>query len=352
MAPPMQSTADDRRLHPRRVVCHPVTLVSADGLLTQCESLDVSVGGMKIRSASRIHVGPADVVISAAGDDTLSLHGDVVEEIIDATTGDSTARIVFRQAPAAAIERVVALPDRAAVATRSQRRTLGVLAASLVAGVLVAGGAYAATRGDDVEVPRTVRTAATASTPTPERSPIDAPPHVAASTAPSPAPVAAPPSVIAAAPTPAPAPAPSAAPAPAPAPAAQPQPAPAPASRVERTDDLTRVVVGETAEDTSVQTTTRPSPEGDEVRMQLTVTPEPDGTTLPVSVRIENRSAETLTFEDGLRVAITADGERDATVTLSSDVTELAPGASVTVDGLLDFGATGEYVVSATTTVR
>jgi len=42
--------------------------------------------------------------------------------------------------------------------------------------------------------------------------------------------------------------------------------------------DRTRVVVGSSAEDTSVQTTTRPSPEGDDVRLQLDVTPEPDGT--------------------------------------------------------------------------
>ena len=36
---------------------------------------------------------------------------------------------------------------------------------------------------------------------------------------------------------------------------------------------------------------------------------------------------------------------------LTSNVTELAPGESVAVDGFLDFGATGEYDVSASTTV-
>jgi hypothetical protein len=87
--------------------------------------------------------------------------------------------------------------------------------------------------------------------------------------------------------------------------------------------------------------------------MQLSVTPEPDGTTLPVSVRIENRGGETLTFPDGIRITVTAarDGVDAASVTLASDVRELAPGASVTVDGFLDFGATGEYDVHATTTI-
>ena len=331
----MQPTAEDRRLHPRRAVRQTLTLEPAGGSSITCESVDVSVGGMKVRSRTRIPLGPADVVISADGDDVLSLHGDVVEEIIDASTGEITARIVFSDRTVAA-------------APTPRRRGLAVLAGALVAGLVVAGGAYVASRsGDDAERPASVPAASTSPSVATGPAPIDAPPRVTpspATTTPTAAPsVSAPP-----------APRPSATPPP-PAPAAGTQaPAPAaPASRVEHTDDLTRVVVGETAEDTSVRTTTRPSPEGDDVRMQLSVTPEPDGTTLPVSVRIENRSSETLRFFDGLRVTVTADrdGASAATAMLASDVREVAPGESVTVDGFLDFGATGEYDVSATTTV-
>ena len=346
MAPPMQSTADDRRLHPRRAVRHPVELETADGLSIRCESVDVSVGGMKVRSASRIPLGPADVVISAEGDAVLALRGEVVEELLDVSTGEIFARIVFEPAPPAALERVAALPDGVVGAGSGRRRTITVLAASIVAGIVVAGGVFVATRdGDDVAVGRTVPAASTAAPTTTiaEPAPVDAPPRVA-----NPAPT------VSDAPVPAPvdSPAPVTRPTPEPAATAPAEPAPAaPVTRVDRTDDLTRVVLGSSAEDTSVQTTTRPSPEGDEVKMQLTVTPEPDGTTLPVAVRIENRGAETITFPDGLEVTVTAfrDGAAAAATTLTSGITELAPGASVTVEGLLDFGETGEFTVAAST---
>lgn len=342
MGSTMLPTTDDRRLHPRRAVRHPLTLETAGGGSIGCESVDVSAGGMKVRSDARVPLGRVEVVIG----DGLALEGAVVEEVLDASTGEVTARIVFDPAPPAAIDRVVALPDLAAAPSRTRHRTVAVLAASLVAGLVVAGGAYLASRGGDDTALRPT-TPAAASSPAPvtstpiEPAPIDAPPHVAAA-APAPA-------TDVATPTPAttvvPAPRTASAPAPAPTPAA-------PASRIERTDDRTRVVVGSSAEDTSVQTTTRPSPEGDDVRLQLDVTPEPDGTTLPVSVRLENRSTETLTFEGGLRVTVTATGAGDAATTLASEITQLAPGESVRIDGFLDFGATGEYDVSAATEVR
>lgn len=334
----MPSTADDRRLHQRRAVRHPLAL-EIDGASIPCESVDVSVGGMKVRSSSRIPVGPTDVVISA-DDESLALRGEVVEALIDASTGEIFARIVFLSTPQPVLERVVALPDRADGSPRLRRRPVAVLAAAIVAGVLVAGGAYAVTR-DAPREDAAPATAATAPSLPIGPSPIDAQPFAAP---------AAP--LIREAPIPALVPAPARGPAPAPS-APAPSPAPAPTSRVERTDDLTRVVLGSTAEDTSVRTTARPSPEGDDVRMQLQVTPEPDGTTLPVAVRLENRSDQTLTFSDGLRATVTAtrDGVSAAAVTLTSDVTELAPGESITVEGYLDFGATGEYDVSATAEV-
>ena len=338
----MPMPTDERRRHPRYERRYPLTLESPDRASIQCESVDVSVGGMRIRSQSRIPLGPCDLVISAAGDDTLALHGEVLEEVIDASTGEVTARIVFVDAPVAAIER--------AVVAKPRRRGTFVLAGAIAAGILAIGGTYVATRDDGAEPRSAVITPAAEIVPSeaPAAAPIDPPPTVASSsTAPIPTPIELP--------TASPAPAPAAAPAaePAPAPPAEPAPAPAPAPRVERSDDLTRVVLGSSAEDTAVMTTTRPSAEGDVVRVQLRVTPEPDGTTLPVAVTIENRGAETLRFPDGLRATITAsqDGSAAAETTLASDVVELAPGATVTVEGFLDFGATGEYDVTASTEV-
>lgn len=343
-------TEDDRRAHPRRRVRHPVSLETTGGTSIRCETVDVSVGGMRVRASSQVPLGACDVVISTDGEDILALQGDVVEQLIDVDTGELTARIVFRAAPVTALERVVGLSDLDAVrATPSRRRGMLLLAAGIAAGMVVAAGAIVATRdtggGDDV-APAAAATAAPAS----EVAPIDAQPRVAVAS-PEVAPGR---QVVTNAPasTPAPVAAPSPAsddarPAPAPAPAEQ-TPTPTSTARVEHADNTVFVELGSSAEDTAVTSTMGPSAEGDHVRMQLHVTPEPDGTTLPVAVTLENRGDETVRFEDGFRATITASqgGAPTATTTLTAgEITEVAPGEVVTVEGVFDFGATGDYDV-------
>lgn len=340
----MPPIRDDRRVHPRRTLRHQVTLETPDGPPIACESVDVSIGGMRIRSSSRVPLGRCDVIVSADGDDLLALHGEVVEEIIDASTGEITARIVFLSGPSTALERVVALPDQRNEPSTRPRRSAWVVAAALATGLAIAAGVLASS-GDSPR-PEATRTDAVATTPPSEHAPIDAQPRVPGVASPTPEPATV--TVTPAATT---TPDGADAPAPAAAPAAPPtDPAPSSTARVERADNSVFVELGSSAEETSVTSTMGPSAEGEVVRVQLHVTPEPDGTTLPIAVTIENRGSDTLRFESGFRATVTAsqDGAAAATTTLTSEaVTELAPGEVVTVEGLLDFGATGAYDVTA-----
>lgn len=337
--PPL--TESDRRAHPRRALRHPLTLETADGDLIACESVDVSIGGMRIQSSSRVPLGSCEVIVSSDGGDVLALQGDVVEEIIDASTGTVTARIVFLPAPDAALERVIALPDLGDKPSVPAHRRGGLLlAAGLAVGLVIVAGTLVVSRDDD---DRVTPAAAVASAPSTEVAPIDAQPHVPGV---SPQTVEAPPVISDA---------PAATPAPIAPPAAESatpptEPAPASAARVERADNTVLVELGSSAEETSVTSTMGPSPEGDVVRLQLHVTPEPDGTTLPIALTLENRGTETVTFEGGFRATVTAsqDGAASAATALTSEtVTEVAPGEVVTVEGVLDFGATGTYDVTA-----
>ena len=340
----MAPLTDERRVHPRRTLRHPVTLETPDGAAIACESVDVSIGGMRIRSSSRVPLGSCDIIVSAVGDDVLALQGEVVEEIIDASTGEITARIVFLPAPMTSLERVVALPDQGNEPSSRTRLRAWMVTAAVAAGLVITAS-LVVTFGDSPRGTATP-TSAVAVTPLSEPAPMDAQPRVPAVASQTPEPA-----IVTVSPAATPTPGGADAPAPVTRPAAPPaDPVPSSTARAERADNTVFVELGSSAEETSVTSTMGPSAEGDFVRVQLHVTPEPDGTTLPIAVTIENRGDETLRFEGGLRATVTAsqDGVAAATTTLTSEaVTELAPGEVVTVEGVLDFGATGAYDVIA-----
>ena len=331
---------DERRAHPRHPHRRPLHIQPVDRGLVAVESVDVSIGGMRVRSWSRVPLGACDVVLSAEPHDRLAVRGTVVEEMLDASTGETTARIVFDSGVRDLAEQA-ARTDREILVAR--RRGLAVLAAGVVAVVAVAALVLA---GGDERPADPVTTASRASETDREASLVDAPPTPAPVVATT---VAAPAAAVPPTPEPAPTAVAAADPAPSPPPAPASTPTAAPVHS-EPADNAVTVILGTSPEDTAVSSSMGPSPGVDELRVQLHVTPEPNGTALPVAVTIENRGAETLRFPDGLQAVISAtrDGAVAGTTTLTAaDITEIAPGQLVSLEGMLDFGATGEYDVAA-----
>jgi hypothetical protein len=347
-APVIVPTEDDRRRHPRQQSHHPLVIeMMRDGELIPCDSLDVSIGGMRVRAMEPVPLGPCDIVVFADTEDPLILMGEVLE-IVESTAEQTIARIVFLpiltdSADAGRGPDAVdhALP--AAVADAPvRRRGIILLAAAITAGLVSIVGAHVAAQPGEPtpeipaaavsDLPATAEAVPEASAAVSAVAPPVAP--VVATTA---APVAAPapmqPVQRAVAPPDAP-------------PAADPAPAPpAAATHVEHADNLVHVTLGTTAEDTSASSFVGPSEGVDRFRVQLNVTPEPDGTSLPLQVTFENRGDTTVTFADGFHAIITStrDGVAVATATFVTDITEVAPGEVIAVEQLFDFGSTGEH---------
>ena len=316
----------ERRQHPRHVLRHPLPIELEIGdAAVPCELVDVSAGGMRVRSTMRLPVGPCDAVLGEDRDDRLVLRGQILEETIDVSSGTVIARIALAQAQPVEAERLVELADGPA-----RRRTRAVLLGAMLLAVIAVVGFFAATRGGDG-----VRADAVTSPTTVVEVTTSAPGIATVPGSPTPTTASAP-STVTTLTTTVP---------PAPATTAPPEPPPATIT-AEPADNAVHVVLGSSADDTSVQSTSGPSVGVDEVRVQLNVTPEPQGTALPVEVTIENRSDHVMTFPDGLKANVTAtrDGAVAATGTLSDTaVTQVAPGETVRVSALFDLGATGEY---------
>jgi hypothetical protein len=343
--PTIVRSEDDRRRHPRRRSQHPLVLeMLVDEELFPCDTLDVSVGGMRVRSMEPLRLGMCDIVVFADTDDPLILMGEV-REILVSTPEFTTARIVF----------LPLLPDAAAAGHdldtsgialaaslrqdfadhRSHRRGLLLLAASVAAALVAVAGARIATSPDDampeptaaVSTPPQVEPAAPSTGMRPDST--GSPRTTVTTTAPTATPVAAPAPV-----TTAPAPVPVVA---------------APVTRTEGSDNAVRIILGTTSEDTAVMSSVGPSEGVDRVKVQLNVTPEPNGTSLPLEVTFENRGDEAITFTDGFTATITSmrDGVVTGTATFTaSDVTEVAPGQTVRAPGFFDFGSTGEHDIT------
>lgn len=341
MAPTMHvPRGEERRAHPRHPHRRPLAIQPVGRGLIAAESIDVSIGGMRVRSSSRVPLGACDVVLSADADDRLVVRASVVEEVIDASTGEVTARVVFDAGVRDHAEQIGLSADRETLVAR--RRGLAVVAAGLVA-VVAVGQLVLSDGAGPVAKPD----ASVASAPVSDR---EASTTSAAEPAPTVATTVAAPMQSAPPATPATSPATDASVAPTTTGAAPAPTAVQTATRSESADNALSVILGTSPEDTAVSSSMGPSQGVDHVRVQLHVTPEPDGTALPVGVTVENRGTETLRFPDGLQAVISAtrDGAVVAATTLTgAAITEVAPGQLVSVEGMLDFGATGEYDVAA-----
>jgi hypothetical protein len=102
----------ERRRLPRRECRYQVALefVGDDPPLL-CETVDLSPGGVRVHSSTfRIPEGRCLLVLVTSDTSApIVLGGDVVEEVIDADTGEVSARIVFRPASDMARRRVTDL---------------------------------------------------------------------------------------------------------------------------------------------------------------------------------------------------------------------------------------------------
>ena len=332
----------ERRRHERRAVSVPVSVQGDDwhGAVT-CESLDVSVGGMRLRSREALPDGRCVVVI----DSSVALVGVVLESVIDIATGEVLSRVRFAETPPAAKRRLIDLTAEAGAATTARRRrpvlvfaAVAGLAGALGVALTVAGDGGSGEAGKEIALAR-VSTPTTALAapdvavaPTVDPAPASV---VESDPAPSVAPQVAPPTTVPA-------------PAPAPAPAA----APAMVTRQETSDHDVRVVVAPEGGQSSAASTVGPSDGVDPVRMQLSVVPEPRGTVFDVMVTVENRTDDVLELGDVAVVRASQDGDVVASVALSwGEVRSLAPGERAIVEGAIDLGAPGEYDLDASTEV-
>lgn len=86
----------ERRQDVRRKVRLPVVVeLDAEQRPVECETLDLSLGGARVRASDRLPEGPVVLVLTAQEDDALLVaFGDVVEEIA-ATDGGIEARLRF-----------------------------------------------------------------------------------------------------------------------------------------------------------------------------------------------------------------------------------------------------------------
>jgi hypothetical protein len=312
----------DRRQHPRRACRLPVVIVGPDGGHVVCDSVDVSVGGMRVVGDERMPVGPVDVVI----DELLALHGEVVEEIFDLPSGRVTARIVFASATPATTAELVALAELPS-ATPRVRRARNLVAIAGVLGVLAVGGVLvrqASTPSGTAELTTATQPAVTTTVPD-DDAPEPIPTSTSTTAAPTPTPT----------PTSVPAPA---AVAPTPRPVADTPPAPAFVTTTETADNAITVTISEDPAQSSGSSFVGPSAGVDRVRVELDFSPEATAAGYPVAVTIENRSDAPITFDGGATAVITATAEdgtaHEVTVT-RTDVTELAPGTTVRLDGVL-----------------
>jgi len=335
-------TALDRRRYPRRACRLPVVVVASDGSTIPCESMDVSVGGMRVEGVAPIPLGPARVVV----DDMLALEGEVLDDVIDVATGTVTTRICFEAVPAAVtaeLAELAALPPATARRVRGPRARAVLAAAAVIGAVTVAGLAL----GSDLS-PEALRTEA------PERAleatdvapPATAPAVVAAPAPPTPTTGPEPEAPASAASHPLVPPIVSESPAP--------SPTPAFVTTTESADNVMTVTVSETPGESSAASTVLPSPDVDRVRVLLHFSPHAAEGGYPVSVTIENRGDTPITFgADGAAARITAmqNGTIVHDVTaVRDDVTEVAPGGTISLDVLIAF-APGTYDLAATSDV-
>lgn len=318
MATPSRiAPGSERRQYPRRACRLPIVIV-CDGVAAPiaCETVDLSVGGVRVRAWSRIPIGSCQLSIDPP--DGLSFAGQVLDETIDMATGAVTARIAFGYAPAAARARLGALTGLV-VAAPSKRGRKRVLAISSL-GLLVLAGAVRV--GVDADTGTGSDVGAQAAHPGPvvgaqelttlPESLLAPPTEVTSGAPPSTATSGAPASTV---------------------------------TRVEQADSAVRVHLAQDPDDTAVASSVGPSEGFDDVRVHLDVILPQEGTALRVAVVVENRRSERLAFPDGLTGVVTAtrDGGVAATATLSSDVAEVAPGEIVSIEGVIDFGAPGDY---------
>jgi hypothetical protein len=272
MGAPTRPSSADRRRHPRRAVNLPVVVVAPDGAAVPCESMDVSLGGMRVRGADRLPLGRVRVIL----DEMLALEGDVIEELIDVSSGQVTARIAFTPGPAALEAELTELAslDAAAVAADGARRARvkAVVAVAGLLGVLVVGGAVLRAGSGAGALPAT----------------------------------------------------------------------PAVMTITQQVDHLMSVTISADPGASYATSTVLPSAGVDRVRVLAQFTPTAVDGGFPVSVTVENRGDDVLTL-GGARLTALQDGVPVADVVLSSDdVVEVAPGETVSLDGVLAL-APGTY---------
>jgi hypothetical protein len=121
--------------------------------------------------------------------------------------------------------------------------------------------------------------------------------------------------------------------------------APAPVTTTETADNSMTVTVSEDPAESSGTSTVGPSEGVDRVRVDLGFSPEATDAGYPVSVTVENRGDDAITFEGGAAATVRATGEDGAVqqVTIARpDVTELAPGQTVRLEGAMPL-APGRY---------
>jgi len=353
----------ERRAHPR--VAHRAQAeVVAAGEITPipCETVDISLGGVKITSILPVPVGPCTIRL-----EDVEIPGTVLGQIIDVETGLMISRIQFATISDHAHDELVAITTASAepaaavpaavavVGTRRRWIGLAAAAAVVIAVVVVALIARGGSSSDDTDAASLASESSTES-PSASESASEEP---EASASEDVEPAATPSATVPSEPTDSVSPSASPAPAPAPAPASSdpaPAPAPAPAlvTRTETADNGVRVELSEDPSQTVVASTVGPSDGVDRVRIQLDVIPSQEGTTLPVAITVENRGDGPLEFPQGLKTTITVTAEDGTTrdvVLQNADITSIAAGQRVELGGSIDFGSYGSFSLSATTPV-
>lgn len=322
--------SSERRRHARQELAQPVDLMVGDGEAVLGQLVDIAPGGARVRLAAPVDARSVRLVIDA----DLSVDGMIVQQTVDVDACDVLARIVF--APQAALT--------VAPAPGGRRRRAAVIALAIA--LVVVTVALVASRdttdagaenGAGAVPSLTTRAVPTTATPTATSTAMTSAVTVspAAPTAP-PAPAAAPA---------APAPAEDAARTPA-APAAEPAPTTVTAS--EPADSTIVVTIADDPADNRASSSVGPTTDVDPVRVLLHFTPDATEGGYPTAISIENRGDAPLTFDGGIDAVLTAsrDGVEIERVTLHrADITELAPGATVTLEGLLRLAGAGTYEI-------
>jgi len=336
----------DRRRHPRERRRVPVILAGVDiNRSYACVTEDISLGGVRLRSAAYTGIRRCRLVIGA-DDDQVEISAVVLDEVVDLTSGCSILRLAFDE-PGAALDDARsgedAWPDARRKRTRAIAAGVTVTLLALLIAVVIATASQ----------PRTVRLRS-ASDDRPE-TPVASTPVATSSpttsvTEPRTAPTSAPttvPEVRGAAPD---APA-TTTPPPVDAPTVTTVTAPlvVPAPAVEAIDHAVQLIVGDDG-DVAAVSTVGPSADVDRIRVELLVTPVPENGSTPVLVRIENRDTVAVSTPGGLVVNVTAsrDGAVAASTTLSStSLSSIDAGETVELSGFLDQLPPGRYDLDA-----